>query len=587
VLAALLSGVTATAGTQQINLSRDLISLGIASQNLLPDNPNLDARPLVQTALSYAKKNGTRWITVDTGKYYFLTPQTFDRYLEVNAFTDLIIDFAGSDLYFKNREMIGLILSDCQRVTLTNFTVDFLNLPFTQVRLTGVDQRTLSYETLSGWTNPTTFNTAANPYGNTDELWALVFRDGNIVPGTNRLPLTGPIASGVLQVQKQDSPWTQPAVLATYRPGDIIVVTARGGEAPIYVSGGDHVTLSDINVYASSAIAVHLDTIQDATVFAVNVIPRPDTDRLISSNADGIHLSFAQANNRVRVCHVSRTMDDGIAINSPFLAFVTRQNSARQISVTRNFGAVFPNGLNALFVDPNTGAALSGAHITSQNPPFSDPPSSASPVTVTFDRDLPTLSKGFGMIFGDAANRGAGSMIEYNVVEDVLSARGIYLGGVSGVTVHNNTVRRSDCGGIVVHQDLASYPVGPSQNLRIMGNVVDSAIGMPAVGTGTIAAIGSIFVLTTDPNFNFISNAPNTNINISGNYVVNSGRAGVWMANVSGGTIQNNLVVQYGQQPRQPIWGIASQFIPQLLQDFTQAVVLRFSASVAVQSNQY
>ena len=45
--AAALTGAT-------INLSHDLIRMGIASENLAPDSPSTDARPLFQAALAYA-----------------------------------------------------------------------------------------------------------------------------------------------------------------------------------------------------------------------------------------------------------------------------------------------------------------------------------------------------------------------------------------------------------------------------------------------------------------------------------------------------------------------------------------------------
>ena len=583
----LVAAYSALAGVPVVNASEDLVRLGIASQNMVPNEPGLDSRPLLQAAVAYANRNGTQLLTVDTGSYYFLTPQMFDRYLEIDSLNGMTIDFAGSDLYFENRELIGLIFSNCQGATLQNFSMDFMNLPFTQVQLTGVsaNQLTLSYQTIGNWPDPTEFNTVANPYGTAEELLALVFRNGSLAPGTNLLPLSGPLKAGTLQVQQQDSPWTQPSVLATYQPGDIAVVLARGGEAPLYISGGSGNTLRNINVYSSAAIAIHLDTTANTTVYAVHVEPRPGTDRLISSNSDGIHMSFAQANNIVQFCYVSHTVDDGIAINSPFLAFVNQQKGSRQLSVERNFDAVFPNGLSVLFVNANTGTLLSGADIVSQNPAFSDPPPNAGPVSLTFDQNLPTLANGYGMIYADPGSRGAGSTIEWNLVEDVLSARGIYLGGVSGVTVRQNTVRRSDCGGIVAHQDLASYPVGPAENLLIEGNTVDTAIGAPAVGTGTVAALASIFVLTTDPNFNFISSEPNTNITVQSNYVINSGRAGIWISNASGAAVQDNLIEGVNLHPEQAFYGVDSQLIPQLTQNFKLPVVVQSSSGVTITGN--
>ena len=45
-----------------LNLSHDLVAKGIASQNMVPDSPGLDARPLFQPT-----------VTVDRGSYYLLT----------------------------------------------------------------------------------------------------------------------------------------------------------------------------------------------------------------------------------------------------------------------------------------------------------------------------------------------------------------------------------------------------------------------------------------------------------------------------------------------------------------------------------
>ncbi len=286
----------------------------------------------------------------------------------------------------------------------------------------------------------------------------------------------------------------------------------------------------------------------------------------------------------MQFCYVRRTGDDAIAINSPFLAFVNRQTGARQIVADRDFSAIFQNGLQVAFVSTSTGAILGTAHIVSQSPAYSDPPAAGS-VTLTFDQDLPALQNGFGMIYGDPANRGAGSVIEDNLIQDVYSARGIYLGGVASVTVQRNVIRGTDCGAIVAHEDLDSFPVGPVQDIQILTNSIGEAIGPSAVGTGAIAALATIFVLTTDNNFNFVSSSPNSNVTVANNYTVNSGRAAVWMENVSGGNVLGNTNLIYGRYPSLAIWGVPSAVIPQLQQAFAQAVVVRSSSGVTVQGN--
>ena len=60
---------------QTLNMSHQLVSLGIASQNLTPNNPSLDARPLINAAAQYAQSNHYATITLDQGSYYLLSAQ--------------------------------------------------------------------------------------------------------------------------------------------------------------------------------------------------------------------------------------------------------------------------------------------------------------------------------------------------------------------------------------------------------------------------------------------------------------------------------------------------------------------------------
>jgi len=143
-----------------VNLSRDLVRLGIASQNLTPDDSNLDARPLFQAALRYAAQHHTSLITLDHGSYYFLTPENPETYLVFLGLSDLRVDMAASNIYFTDPFLQGFLVSNCKRVALTNFEADLLHLPYTHVQLKSADpqQRTLAYTALPDWANPTTFN---------------------------------------------------------------------------------------------------------------------------------------------------------------------------------------------------------------------------------------------------------------------------------------------------------------------------------------------------------------------------------------------------------------------------------------------
>ncbi len=581
-LAVLIAALFANAQPSQINVSEDLVTLGIAAQNAAPGNSSSDARPLFQAAIQYAVANGINRIVADPGSYWFLTPQQAGSYLTLNNVNGLTLDLQGSNIYLQNSFLPGITLNGCQGVTLTNFTVDYVNLPFTQVRLTGVSpaNAVLTYTTIPGWPSPTSLQ---SPDGSTN-FWAIVLRGGSPIANAGRLPLLPPSSATALQIVPGTMPWAQPTVLSTYQPGDVIVVTLRDGDSTILVEGGSNIVISGVDIYASSALGLHLDSTSNSTVTRVRVMPRPGTDRLIGTNADGIHLSYVQANNNVQFCYVNRTMDDGIALNSPFLAFVNSQTGTRGVQITRNFQASIPNGTAVSFLNPATGQTIGRYILVAQNPSYQTSPAGQT-ATYIFDQNLPVLQSGFGIVYSDAVNRGSSSVVQDNVVEDVLFARGIFLGGVNGVTVQQNTIRRTDCGGIVLHQDLAAYPSAANQNIQVMGNSVDQAIGPAAVGTGTIAALGSIFVLATDVNFVPLPTPTATNITIQNNYISNAGRSALWIGNVTGGTVQGNTIAGYALYPQLALWGTSQALANQFTSDFAQPVAVHNNLNLNIQQD--
>jgi hypothetical protein len=239
-----------------LNLSRDLVRLGIATRNLVPNDPALDARAIFQQAIDYAKAHSVSVLTVDPGNYYFLTrlPGLPDRYTNLFQVRDMTIDLAGSTIYFERGYHVGFSLTDCDRVTLTNFQIDYLNPPYTHVLITAVDapNRRVSYATLPGWPDPVTLNSHTEPPGfEVISYWGAAFRADAFVPATSRMRIVRPISSGTLAFVQDGTPWTQPAALTALHAGDTMVVTARG-VGPPGVPRGLHCALF-ISAYSDPA----------------------------------------------------------------------------------------------------------------------------------------------------------------------------------------------------------------------------------------------------------------------------------------------------------------------------------------------
>ena len=568
-----------------LNLSRDLVRLGIASQNLSPDDPNLDARPLFQAALQYVRLHHTGLVTLDHGAYYFLTPENTNTYLVFLDMTDLRVDLAGSKIYFAHPFLQGFLVSNCQRVTLTNFEADILDLPYAHVQLESVDaqQRTLAYTTLPDWANPETFNGETTPLG-APVLWAVAFRNGKIVPGTSRMQVKQPISSGILSLVQDNTPWTQSATLSTLLPGDTIVVTQRGGESLINASRSDSITFSNFTVHASSAMAVLLNSVSHSLVDRVRVTPRPAAG-LIASNADGIHFVLSGPDNHIRNSFVTRTLDDALAIDSLDLATVTSQSGPQQITVQRSFYRRFPNGTAVNFVDPATAGEVAGAKIVSQDPPDSNSPMLNGSVELTFDQDLPVIASGFGMAFANASDRGAGSSIERNEAREISFGRGVYVAGAKQVTVEHNKIGHTSNGGIAVSQNVTAYPSPPSHDITIQFNEIDGSLGPMASGSGTQIATGAVLVNSTTQTNAYPTSPVNTNVTIRGNHILNSGRSGIWIGALNGGAIEDNTIDNWDRHPELPLFGVNATTAAILEQDFTLPIASLNSSNLQIEGN--
>lgn len=577
-------GSTKPATAQVLNMSHDLTTLGIATQNLTPNTPSLDARPLFQAAINYVESHPVQTLTLDTGAYYLLTNTQSNAVLLFWQVSNLTVDLAGSTLYF-NGPLVpnGLGLGFCSNVTLANFQIDYVHPPYTHVQLTSVDtvNRVLTYQTLAGWPDPSTFNSLADPFGGSVGYWAAIFRNGSIVPGTTRTLLQAPFTNNTLTIQDQ-SPWAQASTLSTLEAGDTVVVYARGGGPIIWEYFGDGLTFSNIAIYGAQGVQLLLTS--NSTMRNLQFAPRPGSG--LVGGVGGIGFLPPGPNNHILNCYVARTLDDALVFEDSGPGTVISQSGSRQLTVV-NQGFPFPNGSAMNFVDPGTTLESAGGIILGQNPPY-NPNSATGNVTVTFDRDLPTIAPGTFMVFGSAATRGQGSTVEDTVVEDTYGGRGIQLEGAEGMTVRRNVVRRTSMAGIIVGQSADAAVDGadlnpPSHDVIITDNALEGALGPAPCGTGVQVCLGAVEIVSTNnQEFSFASSPSNTNITVQNNYIADSGRSGIWVGELNGGTLQNNLVIRSSQNPTLGGGaGIPPAFQNQVMQDALVPVVIRYSSAVA------
>jgi len=232
----------------------------------------------------------------------------------------LTIDFQELRSLLREVEPVGDLCSSCTSVILQNFTVDFSQLPFTQVTVSSVDTtaRTISYSLIPGYQSPEDFNTPRSPGGG-DDIEIFVFRDGVPITQTGRLTGISPVNDNVIAL---GSPGIRGGVrtsLAAIQPGTRF--STRRAAAPcgplqprLKLHGAQCVDLFQ-----------RLDGPYDPNSSGMNHRSCASHSAaghyaLMSVNGDGIHATHAGANNLFLNNIVRRTGDDALAFDAPWVA---------------------------------------------------------------------------------------------------------------------------------------------------------------------------------------------------------------------------------------------------------------------------
>jgi uncharacterized protein (TIGR03437 family) len=580
-----------------LNMSHDLVTYGIASSNLAPDTPSEDARALFEAAAAYATKNNITTLTADPGSYYFLSLHagtTAHAYL--NAAANVTVDWQGSDLYFANSNYAAITCANCNAVTMQNFTVDYQQLPFTQVTITAVNSATgaLTYADIPGFQDPSAFNTNRAADGS-DAIWIFIFRNGAPLGTVGRLSGSRPVSGNILTIADITSPWSEPAALATIQPGDIAVFTDRSGPPALNFVQGQNITVHNVSVFSSGQIALYFGRTLAPTADHVQVMPRPGTTRLISSNADGIHISFANGASTYTNNIVERTCDDELAIAEEWIGTVSSTSASGTVTVTRSIvGVPFPEGTSVSFVNPANDTVIGSAGIVSESPPFSAQTLAAGEtVVLTLSAPVAGVANGYQMIYANPSQHGGGSVISGNVARQGVFSRGIWLSGVDNVSVHDNLITQTSKPGIFIEQ-LAAPPgsgnlldTAPSSGVTIQNNMVDNSINYGGISEGPLLDAGSVQVMSVGGGGGQVTSSPNSNIAIQNNLISNAPRSGIRVENTSSGQISGNSIQGYGASATADVYYAPSccETVAQYKTDFAQAIVVMTSAGVTNASN--
>ena len=377
--------------------------------------------------------------------------------------------------------------------------------------------------------------------------------------------------------------------IAAVQSGDTVVVTFRYGAGMLLFQNSQGSTIRNVSVYSSAQVGFSIIAVSNTTFDQLQVIPRPGTDRLISSNADGIHIFQSGANNVISNSTVRRGCDDGIASDGVWFATVNAPANGQTVAVTLS-GVSQPVGTSVDFIDIISDSVIGTAAITAENPPVAQQTPGGA-VTLTLDQTINGLQAGFGVQSSEPSLRGGGSVIRNNLVQEEVFNRGIYIPGVANVTVTDNMVDSTNDGGIEIGEnDMLdnSYKTGLASGIAIHNNIVNNAIGYGYPTTITVETAGAISNVAANENYDYVTTTPVSNFTITDNLITNTPRSGIRVQSLNGGTISGNTIINSSQAPDTFIddfsasWG---ETLQQIEADFAQPIVIANSTGVTNTNN--
>ena len=568
ILVALAAAAPARAQTT-LNLSHDLTTLGIGATNMVPNQPALDAGPLLSSGVAYAMAHGIGRVSADPGTYYFLSLQTGNAHVQLGSnpltpsVNNLTIDFQGANLIFTHPLIHGIMLWSVTNVVLENFTADYQPLPSTQVRVVSVDTAAarIQYTVEPGWQDPSAFNSAQLPQGTTFPAVEMsVYRSGRPAAGVRRIAVQTPLSGNTVTVIPYVGATPTPAFMAGIRPGDIAVLAMRHFGSPVVTYRCRGCTLRNITVYSAAGEAITGMYSESTTWERIYSVPKPGTDRLISSLEIGFQANGP--NNQIRLSRAIRTLDGGITLHVWSTGEVQSQSAARTLKVagvgptTLAQGVSLADGSPVVFQRRSDGAILFAATMISQTGSANG--YNSGPVDYTFDRDLPGNLIGSVMYTTASGPRGGNSIIERNTIQEKSCCIGMDTWGWAGSTVHGNYFSWLPWSAIagIASTPPTTWTTPPLQNMTFSNNVLDRGNLLP---DWWLHELGALQLVATrfDPqqgDYDLFPAPAHQNITIANNFISDPGRAAIWIGDTAGGSVSGNYLLHANERPQLAVY---------------------------------
>ncbi|MDR1280784.1 MAG: GDSL-type esterase/lipase family protein [Opitutaceae bacterium] len=523
--------------------------------------PAHDSAPAFARAIAWLAQNPGATLTIPDGAFHIKTapPATLasgnksEAHLNFDHLKNITLagQGRGAEIVF-GQFAPGLLFENCDGLTLRNLTLDYSFLLFSQGRVLeihdGTPESSLLLQADPGYPSPAT--QPGTLFGRARSTWLTLHRDGMNLAYPEALDAidatpTQTLPDGTVRFYYRNRKNVSAQLAGD--PAQPLRYTrpSRYAGQLIRLRTCNDILLDTLRIHAASGFTVLGSACRNVTVRACTLAPRPGTDRVIATCADGLHFIGGQGKYLIEQNTFDSLQDDNVNIilrgNT-----IDAQPAPDTLALTPGSVRTWAAGDTLRLTDPEKNTRSDylvtrvetrpGArHTLTLDRPVKEKIVFASELQSTPPLRQPTVAHDISQAFGDVTIRGNKFLNN--------RARGVRVTG-SGVVMENNTFDLSAFPAILIHSIIRDVKDdefnGFAEHIVIRDNLIRRAINNGgASGNG-----GAITVEVLDARGNVPRGFhPFRDITITGNRIENPGRAGIAATNVNGLVIENNTII--------------------------------------------
>lgn len=503
--------------------------------------PNQDCGPALRAAAAKAKQLGTpTTIQVPAGRFLLNCEPSSNHQntLTMNGMKDVTLQGVPgkSELIFTDPRDWGILLQNCENITVKDLIFDCDPLPFSQGVIIKVNAKegNMHLRLDEGYPdfNKPWYAEAKPPYQN----WGMVMdpktRNPKSISG-DYYPVIKYTHLGERDWQLDTTP-EQRWVLDTVVPGDLYVMLARLGLSVLHAIDSSKVVFKNITIYSYSSLNVALVGAKDQTLIEnLRVKIRPGTNRLLTTCSDGIHCQSNRVGPLIRNCHFEGMADDAVNIYCPAYT-VSGQPAPNQLQFGMGWSNMKLGDLVQVFSGLE-GVVRGQAHVTKldQQPGV---------LTVSLDAAINGVVGGDSHLKADTLYNLSASGSGYVITGCSMKGHRRFAANLKGCNglVENNLINDTNGTALVIHND-PGWPEGPIPNHVVIRNntIIGTGKGRfynggPQNGAIEIGSIDTKYAPTATP---YVSN-----VLIEGNSFTDYPGCAISLQSCSKVTIRKNVI---------------------------------------------